>query len=62
MLFYFRHKGVIVGIVVRNQVPMYIGFDEADVNFICEILADSLDRSYKIIDFFTERDEDWEDE
>ena len=49
------------GIVVRNQVPMYIGFDTADVNFICEVLADSLERSYQIIDFFTEREE-WEEE
>lgn len=49
------------GVVVRNQVPMWIGFDESDVNFICDVLSDSLERSYQIIDFFTERDEEWEE-
>ena len=39
-------------------------FDEADVEFICESLRFSLEKSYQIIDFFTfDDDEDpWEDE
>lgn len=49
------------GVVVRNQVPMYIGFNEADVKFICESLYTSLERSYNIIYFFSDNEEDWEE-
>ena len=41
------------GIVVKNQVPLLMTFDEGDVEYVCSSLAYALEESYKVIDFFT---------
>lgn len=48
--------------VVRNQVPMIMTFNEEEVEFICHHLAEAMDRAYKVYDFFSERNEEYEDE
>ena len=40
------------GTVVRTQVPLVMTFDEEAAAFVCDSLAESLEISYKIIDFF----------
>jgi hypothetical protein len=51
------------GIVVVSQVPMFFTFDEAEALYVVESLAHSLEQSYKILDFFTDRElqegEEW---
>ena len=51
------------GVVVVNQVPMLFTFDEEEVAYVVESLAYSIEKSYKILDFFTDRgyqeDEEW---
>ena len=53
-----------LGIVLRNQVPMVITFQDEDVTFICDVLSESMDMSYKIYSMFVERVEfdPWESE
>lgn len=46
--------------VVRNQTPMIMTFDEEHVEFICEHLAEAMDRAYKVYEFFS--DEEYEDD
>lgn len=45
-------------VVVKNQVPMVMTFDEDEAEFVITSLAHAIDRSYQIIDFFTFKDED----
>lgn len=40
--------------VNRNLVPMYIGFEEKDVEYICETLGNSIHQSYEIIGMFSD--------
>lgn len=41
-----------VGIVAKHQVPLFMSFDEEEVNFVASTMADALERSYQIIDMF----------
>jgi hypothetical protein len=43
-----------IGRVSRNLVPMYIGFEEDDVEYITETLGDSIQESMEIINLFKE--------
>lgn len=47
-----------IGEIARNQVPMIVTFDEAHVEFICDILGDSLIRAYNIIDMFDYKEDE----
>ena len=50
------------GLVMTSRVPMWLGFEENDVEMICEALYDSLERSYNVISFFDAVEEDpWEE-
>ena len=40
--------------VNRNLVPMYIGFDDKDVEYICDTLGNSISQSYEIIGMFSD--------
>lgn len=52
-----------IGTVVVSQVPMFFTFSEEEALFVVESLAYSLEQSYKMIDFFTDRElqegEEW---
>ena len=48
---------MIVGQVVRNQVPMLVTFEEDEVDYICEVLGQSIVMAYNVIDMFTDREE-----
>ena len=54
---------MIIGQVIRNQTLMMMSFDEAEVEFVAEVLGDSLLRAYDIFAMFTDRDDDeeWEE-
>lgn len=43
-----------IGKINRNLVPMFIGFQESDVEYISETLAMSLEESMEIINLFKE--------
>ncbi len=45
-----------IGTVVVNQVPMFFTFDEDEALYVVESLAYSLEQSYKILDFFIDRE------
>lgn len=47
-----------IAYVVKTQVPMLMTFDEDEAEFIITNLAHAIDKSHKIIDFFTFKDED----
>jgi len=47
---------MIVGIVARNQIPMFFTFEEGEAQYISDVLADSLERSYQVIDMFLPKD------
>lgn len=50
-----------IGTILRNQVPMLISFDEENIEFVCEILGESLIHAYNIIAMFEyKEDEDLE--
>ena len=40
--------------VNRNLVPMYIGFEEEHVEYVCETLGESIRQSYEIIGMFSD--------
>ena len=46
-----------IGTVVRVQVPLLITFNEDHVEFVVTALADALEHSYQIIDFFEEKED-----
>lgn len=50
-----------VGIVARAQVPMVFTFDENVVEYIAEHLGNSLEMSYKVLDLFTDSQDEDED-
>ena len=43
-----------IGKLNRNLVPMYIGFEDGDVEYIAETLGDSIQESMEIINLFKE--------
>ena len=43
---------MIIGYVVKTQVPLIKTFKDEEVDFICETLVFSLERAYEVIDFF----------
>lgn len=43
---------MIYGIVAIRQVPMLMTFDDDDAMMVGLQLADALDRSYAVLDFF----------
>jgi len=49
---------MIVGYVVRNQTPMLFTFDEEQVEFVCEVLGESIMMAHNVYDMFQERDEE----
>lgn len=53
---------MVIGQVIRVQTPMYMTFNEDEVEFLVASLADSLNRSYEIIDFFLPREDEQEEE
>lgn len=55
-----KRNNVTVGYIARNQVPMVITFNESDVNFVCTVLGESLERAYNILEMFSYREEEEE--
>lgn len=56
---------MVVGTVARNQVLMFMSFDEEAVEFVTESLAHSLEIAYQTWSFFSEDDsgvDPWEEE
>lgn len=51
---------MVIGKVVKNQTPMLVTFDDEEVDYICEVLGQSIAMAYNVIDMFTDR-EDWGD-
>jgi len=51
-----------VGQVSKYQVPLFMTFDEKEVEYIASTLADSLERAYAVIDMFQLSDEDYDDD
>lgn len=49
------------GYVVRNQTPMVVTFNEKNVEYICEHLAQAMEQAYQIYAFFHDKEE-YEDE
>jgi len=41
-----------IGHVVKTQVPMIMTFDEDHVEFVCEHLAEAMERAYQVYAFF----------
>ena len=47
-----------IGIVDKNLVPMIITFDTRKVEFICESLGTDITKVYKVMEFFTTKEDD----
>ena len=43
---------------MTNRVPMWLGFDEYDVEMICEAIYNNIEQSYNVVSFFAEVEED----
>ena len=53
-----------IGTVARNQVLMFMSFDEEHVEFVAESLAHSMEMAYNTWSFFSEDDPEvdpWEE-
>ena len=51
---------IMIGHVVKNQIPIFLSFDEEHVEYVCEHLAEAMERAYLVYEFFRER-EDYDD-
>ena len=49
-----------IGTVAKAQVPLFFSFDEEEVEYVAETLANALQQSYQIIDMFQFSEEDYE--
>lgn len=45
-----------------SQTPMLVTFEEEHVDYICEVLGESILMAYNVIDMFTDREEEEGDE